>query len=50
MPHWSFLQKVERIGEIEYLGIDLDPVSIKITRETWKNTPNARFEVGEIKN
>jgi ubiquinone/menaquinone biosynthesis C-methylase UbiE len=44
-----FFRKLRELGEIEYLGIDLDPVSIKIAREIWKNAPNAKFEVGDIK-
>jgi ubiquinone/menaquinone biosynthesis C-methylase UbiE len=43
-----FFRKLRELGEIEYLGIDLDSESIKIAKEIWKNTPNAKFEVGDV--
>lgn len=43
-----FFRKLRELGEIEYLGMDLDSESIKIAKEIWKNSPNAKFEVGDI--
>ncbi|MEM2963780.1 MAG: class I SAM-dependent methyltransferase [Candidatus Anstonellales archaeon] len=43
-----FFRKLRELGEIEYLGIDIDPESIRIAKEIWKNAPNAKFQVGDI--
>lgn len=43
-----YFRKIRELGEIEYLGIDLDSKAIEIAKEIWKDVPNVRFEVQGI--
>jgi len=43
-----YFRKIRELGEIEYLGIDLDSEAIGIAKEIWKGVPNVRFEVQDI--
>jgi len=45
-----YFRKIKDLGNIDYLGVDSDPEAIKMARKTWKNFPNAKFEVQNISN
>jgi ubiquinone/menaquinone biosynthesis C-methylase UbiE len=40
-----YFRKLRELGEIEYLGVDLDSEAIRLAKEVWKDAPNAKFEV-----
>ena len=43
-----YFRKMRELGNIEYLGIDLDSEAIAMAKEVWKCAPNARFAVQDI--
>jgi len=43
-----YFRKIKGLGEIEYLGVDLDSKAIALAREIWGGVPNAKFEVQDI--
>jgi len=43
-----YFRKIRELGDIEYLGIDLDLNAINIAKKIWKDVPNVKFEVQDV--
>ena len=41
-----YYRKLRELGDISYIGIDLDSKAIEMAREVWKDDKNSRFIVG----
>jgi len=45
-----YFRKIRELGDIDYLGIDIDSRAIEIAKDVWKESPNVRFDVQNIYN
>lgn len=44
-----YFRKIRELGDIDYLGIDIDSEAIEIAKQIWKDTPNAKFEIQDVR-
>lgn len=43
-----YFRKIRELGNIDYLGIDVDPKAIEMAKEVWRDASNAEFEVQDV--
>lgn len=44
-----YYRKLRELGEIDYLGVDLDAKAIEMAKDIWKDDSKAKFEVNDVK-